>query len=159
MTNLLLKVIERNTRSNNDRIANKKIFRNHSPYWKMQLPRVERSIGSIVDHIQADAWLDVHVCDSFSSHLYFYAQLAGPGIIYIWTSFRFIFTRIIFPKVASYRKSEYGVWVIVKYSNSPPWNHEPGPVFCLLLGVSSDYAEVTCPVIDWAQPELTRSKR
>ena len=43
----------------------------------------------------------------------------------------------------------------------------PGPVFCLLLGVGSDYAqpitgqvtEVTCPVIGWAQPELTRSKR
>ena len=43
----------------------------------------------------------------------------------------------------------------------------PGPVFCLLLGVSSDYAqpitgqvtEVTCPVIGWAQPELTPSKR
>ena len=42
-----------------------------------------------------------------------------------------------------------------------------GPVFCLLLGVSSDYAqpitgkvsEVTCPVIGWAKPELTRSKR
>ena len=43
----------------------------------------------------------------------------------------------------------------------------PGPVFCLLLGVSSDYAqaitgqvtEVTCPVIGRAQPELTTSKR
>ena len=42
-----------------------------------------------------------------------------------------------------------------------------GPVFCLLLGVSSDYAqpitgqvtEVTCPVIGWAQPELTPSTR
>ena len=42
-----------------------------------------------------------------------------------------------------------------------------GPVFCLLLGVSSDYAqpitgqvtEVTCPVIGRAQPELTPSKR
>ena len=42
-----------------------------------------------------------------------------------------------------------------------------GPVFGLLLGVSSDYAqpitgqvtEVTCPVIGWAQPELTPSKR
>ena len=42
-----------------------------------------------------------------------------------------------------------------------------GPVFCLLLRVSSDYAqpitgqvtEVTCPVIGWAQPELTPSKR
>ena len=42
-----------------------------------------------------------------------------------------------------------------------------GPVFCLLLGVSSDYAqpitvqvtEVTCPVIGRAQPELTSSKR
>ena len=43
----------------------------------------------------------------------------------------------------------------------------PRPVFCLLFGVSSDYAqpitgqvtEVTCPVIGWAQPELTPSKR
>ena len=43
----------------------------------------------------------------------------------------------------------------------------PGPVFCLLLRVSSDYAqpitgqitEVTCPEIDQAQPGLTPSKR
>ena len=42
-----------------------------------------------------------------------------------------------------------------------------GPLFCLLLGVSSDYAqpitrqvtEVTCPAIGRAQPELTLSKR
>ena len=38
-----------------------------------------------------------------------------------------------------------------------------GPVFCLLLGVSSDYAQpitgVTCPVIGQAQPERTPSKR
>ena len=42
-----------------------------------------------------------------------------------------------------------------------------GPIFCLLLGVSPDYAqpitgqvsEVTCPVIGQAQPELTPSKR
>ena len=42
-----------------------------------------------------------------------------------------------------------------------------GPIFCLLLGVSSDYAQpitgqvtkVTCPVIGRAQPELTPSKR
>ena len=42
-----------------------------------------------------------------------------------------------------------------------------GPVFCLMLGVSSVYAqpitgqvtEVTCPVIGRAQPELTPSKR
>ena len=47
------------------------------------------------------------------------------------------------------------------------WNKGPGPVFRLLLGVSSDYAqpitgqvtEVTCPVIVRAQPELTPSKR
>ena len=46
-------------------------------------------------------------------------------------------------------------------------NVDPGPVFCLLLGVGSDYAqpttcqvtEVTCPVISWAQPELTPRKR
>ena len=45
--------------------------------------------------------------------------------------------------------------------------HTSGPVFCLLLRVSSDYAqpitgqvtEVTCPVIGRAQPELTPSKR
>ena len=43
----------------------------------------------------------------------------------------------------------------------------PGSIFCLLLGVSSDYAqpitgqvtEVACPVIGRAQPELTQSKR
>ena len=43
----------------------------------------------------------------------------------------------------------------------------PGPVFCLLLLVSSDCAqpitgqvtEVTCPVIGQAQPELTPNKR
>ena len=42
-----------------------------------------------------------------------------------------------------------------------------GPIFCHLLGKSSDYAqpitcqvtEVTCPVIGWPQPELTPSKR
>ena len=42
-----------------------------------------------------------------------------------------------------------------------------GPIFCLLLGVSSDYAqpitgqisEVTCPVIGQAQHELTQNKR
>ena len=50
------------------------------------------------------------------------------------------------------------------YVNVWPW---PGPIFCLLLRVSSDYAqpitgqvtEVTCPVIGRAQPELTPSKR
>ena len=58
--------------------------------------------------------------------------------------------------------------VIFMYGSS--WCCEywwPGPVFCLLLGVSSDYAqpitgqvtEVTCPVIGGAQPELTPSKR
>ena len=43
----------------------------------------------------------------------------------------------------------------------------PGPVFCPLLGVSSDYAqpitgqvtEVNCPMIGQVQPELTWSKR
>ena len=43
----------------------------------------------------------------------------------------------------------------------------PGPVFYLLIGVSSDYAqpitghvtEVTCPVIGRARPELTLGKR
>ena len=43
----------------------------------------------------------------------------------------------------------------------------PEPVFCLLLRVTTDYAqpitgqvtEVICPVIGWAQPELTLSRR
>ena len=47
------------------------------------------------------------------------------------------------------------------------WMVWSGPVFCLLLGVSSDYAQpitgqvtkVTCPVIGQAQPELTPIKR
>ena len=47
------------------------------------------------------------------------------------------------------------------------WSHWSGPVFCLLLGVSSDYTQpitgqvtdVTCPVIGRAQPELAPSKR
>ena len=58
----------------------------------------------------------------------------------------------------------------LKYARAPLSNvlklEETGPVFCLLLGVSSDYAqpitgqvtEVTCPVIGQAQPELTPSK-
>ena len=49
----------------------------------------------------------------------------------------------------------------------PFWMTPSGPVFCLLLGVSSDCAqpitgqvtEVTCPVIGRAQPELIPSKR
>ena len=49
-------------------------------------------------------------------------------------------------------------------SDNKPWTIT---IFCLLLGVSSDYAqpitgqvtEVTCPVIGRAQPELTPSKR
>ena len=48
-----------------------------------------------------------------------------------------------------------------------PHTSPPGPVFCLLLGVSSDCAQpitgqvtsVTWPVIGWAQSELTPSKR
>ena len=46
-------------------------------------------------------------------------------------------------------------------------NNGSGPVFCLLLGLSSDYAQpitgqvtsVTCPVIGRAQPDPTPSKR
>ena len=50
------------------------------------------------------------------------------------------------------------------YKTRPSFLSRPGPNFCLLLGVSSDYAQpiigqVTCHVIGWAQPELTPSKR
>ena len=48
-----------------------------------------------------------------------------------------------------------------------PVQHDMCPFFCLLLRVSSDYAqpvtghvtEVTCPVIGRAQPEFTPSKK
>ena len=60
------------------------------------------------------------------------------------------------------------IWSWIKTKNHMEMSlHRPGPVFCLLLGVSSDYArpitgqvtEVTCPVIGQAQPEHTLSKR
>ena len=55
----------------------------------------------------------------------------------------------------------------LKVLSTKCWLFHCGPVFCLLLGVSSDYAqpftgqvtEVTCPVIGWAQLELTPNKR
>ena len=57
-------------------------------------------------------------------------------------------------------------WLLTSPVHQQP-SYWPGPVFYLWLGVSSDYAqpitgqvtEVTCPVIGWAQPELTLSKR
>ena len=68
------------------------------------------------------------------------------------------------PKQYSQGLSESGPVCLIIQPNKPLW---PGPVFCLLLGVSSDYTqpitgqvtEVTCPMIGWAQPELTPSKR
>ena len=61
----------------------------------------------------------------------------------------------LFPNILSVKSAL--IWV----------NIGSGPIFCLLLGVSSDCAqpitgqvtEVTCPVIGRAQPELTPSKR
>ena len=66
--------------------------------------------------------------------------------------------------------SSYPEWLLIfvhQWIGSDPLIISSGPVFCLLLGVSSGYAqpitgqvtEVTCPVIGWAQPELTLSKR
>ena len=63
--------------------------------------------------------------------------------------------------------SSFQVLLSVASSCHCLWCSRPGPVFCLQLGVSSDYAqpitgqvtEVTCPVIGRAQPELTTSKR
>ena len=71
---------------------------------------------------------------------------------------------------ASFEKKHFlWIWYYVQVQNVW-WNEislPPGPVFCLLLGVSSDCAqpitgqvtEVTCPVIGQTQPELTLSKR
>ena len=67
----------------------------------------------------------------------------------------------------------YVFWYFCLFDNKilkltePTDTPKPGPVFCLLLGVNSDYAqpirgqvsEVTCPVNGRAQPELTPSKR
>ena len=57
-------------------------------------------------------------------------------------------------------------WVTWRMCPSSDWSC-PGPVFCLFLGVSSDYAqpitgqvtEVTCLVNGKAQPKLTSTKR
>ena len=75
----------------------------------------------------------------------------SPHIIKGWTNFAL-------GGSSTYR---FNSWRSV---SNPP---RPGTVFCLLLRVSSDYAqpitgqvtEVTWPVIGRAQPELTRTKR
>ena len=54
---------------------------------------------------------------------------------------------------------------IRKYSQACVMHPTPGPIFCLLFGVISDYAqpitgqvtEVTSPVIGQAEPELIPS--
>ena len=66
-----------------------------------------------------------------------------------------------------YRDSHYKDKMVISPSYLYIGHSFPGPVFYLLHGVSSDYAqpitgqvtEVTCPVIGRAQPELTLSKR
>ena len=62
----------------------------------------------------------------------------------------------------------YNVFSLLVYGlDGQEQSYTSGPVFCLLLRVSSDYTkpitgqvtEVTCPVIGRAQPQLTPSKR
>ena len=65
----------------------------------------------------------------------------------------------------SYKRScllwKVSVWYNKDFEFEYIW--APGPIFCLLLGLISDYAqpvtgqvtEVTCPVIGQAQPELS----
>ena len=58
-------------------------------------------------------------------------------------------------------------WKDDRTMSTNEWLLTSGPIFCLLLGISSGYAwpitwqvtSVTCPVISWANSELTPSKR
>ena len=66
---------------------------------------------------------------------------------------------------------QYGTHKILSSKIMISWygniSHITGPIFCPLLGVSSDYAqlttgqvtEITCPAIGQAQPKLTVTKR
>ena len=79
----------------------------------------------------------------------------------------FLFTKqqyVLPPNLTKYGSHQLYAWNFCDHSGIL---QTTGPVFCLLLGVSSDYAqpitgqvtEVTCPVIGQAQPELTPSRR
>ena len=77
----------------------------------------------------------------------------------------FNFAAASYTYLAIYWSDDRPTFVNHRYNYHIYW--ASGPVFRLLLGVSSDYAqpitgqvtEVTCPVIGRAQPELTPSKR
>ena len=101
--------------------------------------------------------------------------LANPVIIYLIN--RLIFCLIVLcrqcPRSLLLELPMALYWCLVsrQHNNAllefPLNSFRPGPIFCVLFGVSSDYAqpitgqvtEVTCPVIGRAQPELTPSKR
>ena len=86
-------------------------------------------------------------------------KISSAGIFGDFSPWYYVVTQATFLKISAF------------YIFSPGWHNflanAPGPGFCLLLGVSSDYAqpitgqvtEVTCPVIGRAQPELTPSTR
>ena len=75
-------------------------------------------------------------------------------VIFYWHS------PMVYGEWKNLRNREWGLFWMMYY-----WT--PGPVFCLLPGVIADYAqpiigqiiEITCPVIDQAQPEPTPNKR
>ena len=87
------------------------------------------------------------------------------NFLYTWISFS-LYSCICISVIHCILKIEWIVLMecIALHDARLAW---PGPPFCLLLGVSSDYAqpitgqivEVTCPVIDRAQPEFTPNKR
>ena len=83
---------------------------------------------------------------------------------HLWCSHRH---RYKWTRVAWYHQFN-GLYIYGCHKFLPsPLQRRTGPVFCLLLRVSSDYAqpiagqvtEVTCFVIGWAQPELTRRQK
>ena len=70
------------------------------------------------------------------------------------------------PSICSHHKTS-PVYVFFLISSNVEFHEQSGPIFCLLLRVSSGYAqpitgqvtEVTCPVIGQAQPEHNPNKK
>ena len=113
----------------------------------MSTTNISRGFGKVIYH--RDMVRNSHYKQTYMEIIYRY--------ISTWSNWHEI---IIFVSYSNNKCS----WIIINNNNQIP---SPGPVFCLLLGVSSDYAqpitgqvtEVTCPVMCWAQSELTLSKR
>ena len=113
---------------------------------------------------------------NFASHLH-PGHISTPSSFWdlCLTSIQVLFSSVPTPRFASHLHLGSNSHVLPQSKSRPTSiqiplfesQFHPGPIFCLLLRVSSDYVlpitgqvtEVTCPVIGQAQPELTPSKR